>query len=97
MAFKVIVTSPAQNDIFKALDWYESKQAGLGIRFYQEYNDLISYLKTNPELFNIKSGNLREAKIASFPYVIIYEISTNTVFVYAIFNTHLNPTKKPKK
>ncbi|MFP5436455.1 MAG: type II toxin-antitoxin system RelE/ParE family toxin [Bacteroidia bacterium] len=97
MAFKVIVTSPAQHDIFRALDWYESRQPGLGTHFYQEYTDIISYLKTNPELFSIKSGNFREAKIASFPYVIIYEININNVFIYAIFNTHLNPTKRPKK
>ncbi|MFY7729585.1 MAG: type II toxin-antitoxin system RelE/ParE family toxin [Flavobacterium sp.] len=97
MAFKVIITSPAQNDIFKALDWYESKQSGLGKRFYMDYNDVISYLKTNPELFSIKSGDFREAKIAGFPYVVIYEINIDTVIVLAVFNTYLNPNKKPSK
>ncbi|MFP9114669.1 type II toxin-antitoxin system RelE/ParE family toxin [Flavobacterium sp. RHBU_3] len=97
MAFKVIVTTPAKHDIFKALDWYESRQPGLGNRFYQSYSDVISYIKTNPELFNIKYNNYREAKLQDFPYVVIFEISYDVAYVYAIFNTHKNPGKKPNK
>ncbi|MEM0542303.1 hypothetical protein WFZ85_06720 [Flavobacterium sp. j3] len=46
--------------------------------------------------YQIKRKPYREVFIKHFPYLIIYEIETSNIIVYAIFNTSLNPKKKPK-
>ena len=94
MAFKIIVTTPAQVDIANSIDYYESRQQNLGGRFYDDFIINTNYLISNPYLFP-KSGNFHELKLTIFPYIIVYEIINYTVIIHAVFNTSKNPVKKP--
>ncbi|MDM1551732.1 hypothetical protein [Empedobacter falsenii] len=46
----------------------------------------------------MKYRNLHAKPFKSFPYLVLFETNEEekTVFIYAIFNTHRNPTKYPK-
>jgi len=97
MASKLTIEPEALIEIENAIDWYESKQTGLGKDFY---NYLDGYFKTLIEataLFPIKRKPVfRELALKRFPYVIIYEYTKDQIFVYSVFNTHQNPVKKTK-
>lgn len=97
MAFKLITGDIAEIDLEDGIEWYETKQRGLGKRFYNDFVTIAGYLILNPYLFPLKSLTYREAKLKTFPFVIIYEIEDDNVIIHAIFNTSKNPGKKPNK
>ena len=71
------------------------KKKGLGKNFVSEVESSLKYLRKNPEAFPKKRKSLRELNISTFPYLIIYTVESSLVTVLAIFNSHLNPDKKP--
>lgn len=74
---------------------YESKSIGLGGKFLDDLFDQLRYLRQNPEYFPKNEDGFREVNLKSFPYLVIYDISSGTVTIWAVFNTYQNPLKKP--
>jgi plasmid stabilization system protein ParE len=95
MIYHLFLSPNAEADLLESALWYESRQIGLGEKFTQKVESYFSRIQNNPLHFPLKKGNLREAYIQKFPFVIIYEIIENEIVVFAVFNTHQNPTKKP--
>lgn len=97
MGYTVYNRPEAHRDIDTAARWYEEQQTGLGIEFLDELEMLLSYLEGNPFLFQSVNGNLRQAPLHRFPYVIIYRIEEpDIVVVLAAFHTGRNPSERPK-
>ncbi len=97
MGSKLIIESEAQIEIEKAIEWFESKQVGLGEEFYNYLDGYFQTLKNGKALFQIKrKPAFRELPLKRFPYIIIYEEYQNQVIVYSLFNTFQDPTKKMK-
>lgn len=95
MIYRFSLSPNAETDLLEAALWYESQQPGLGKRFAQRVESYFFRIQNNPLHFPLKKGNLREAYIQKFPYVIIYQIIGNNIIVFAVFNTHQNPERKP--
>lgn len=93
--YKLIIKEEAQIEIEEAIFYYEEKQFGLGDIFSKYVALYLEEIQKNPNHYQIKQKNYREAFIRKFPYVIIFEIIDLEVIVYAVFHTLLNPTKKP--
>lgn len=97
MGSKLIIEPEAEIEIYDAIDWYESKQIGLGEEFYNYLEGYFETLKSGNVNFSIKRKPVfRELPLKRFPYVIIYEKIKDTIFVYSVFNTHQHPLKKIK-
>ncbi|REC45580.1 type II toxin-antitoxin system RelE/ParE family toxin [Chryseobacterium sp. 5_R23647] len=90
MTYYLSLSPNAEADLLESALWYESRQIGLGEKFTKKFEAYLSRIQNNPLHFPLKKGNLREAYIQKFPFVIIYEI-----VVFSVFNTHQNPKKKP--
>lgn len=74
MAYNLLITKKAKQDIIDGFYWYESKSDGLGSRFVEEVEKTINYLHLFPLHYQIKYNKIfREAVLKIFPYVIIYE------------------------
>lgn len=95
MTYHLSLSPNAEANLLESALWYESRQAGLGEKFTKKAEVYFSRIRNNPLHFPLKKGNLREAYIQKFPFVIIYEVIENEIVVFSVFNTHLNPTKKP--
>ncbi|WBX99290.1 type II toxin-antitoxin system RelE/ParE family toxin [Chryseobacterium gambrini] len=95
MIYHFSLSPKAENDLLEAALWYENQQTGLGEKFIQKVESYFLRIQNHPFHFPLKKGNLREAYIQKFPYVIIYQIIGDNIIVFAVFNTHQNPTKKP--
>lgn len=95
MVFEVRFREEAQQDLTKAYRWYEDQKRGLGKNFISEVEAAAKYLSRNPEAFPEKKGIFRELNLTTFPYLMIYTVEGQVVTVFAIFNTYLNPQKKP--
>ncbi|GGW90442.1 plasmid stabilization system protein ParE [Salegentibacter mishustinae] len=94
MGFSLKINSSAQLDLKSAIDWYESKQFGLGKRFLNDFENTLIQIQSNPYIFQLEN-NSRNALLDIFPYLVIFEIDYQEIIILAIFNTHQNPTKKP--
>lgn len=83
-------------DIQEAIDYYESKQSGLGEYFYQVIDEHLDTLSKNP-FFEIRYKDYRGLPIKKFPFIIFYFIDekVKTVYIMSVFNTSLNPSKYP--
>lgn len=97
MGSKLIIEPDAQAEIDKAIEWYESKQIGLGLDFFNYLDGYFQTLKNGKALFELKRKPVfRELPLKRFPYIIIYEEFRNQIIVYSVFNTSQDPSKKKK-
>lgn len=96
MIFNIVIEPRALVDIQEAIDYYESKQNGLGEYFYQVIDEHLDTLSNNP-FFEIRYKDYRGLPTKKFPFIIFYFIDekVKTVYVMSVFNTSLNPSKYP--
>lgn len=88
MAYNVLISLEAQQDIDKAILWYEAQQSGLGIRFYTELLSRLEKLEHHPEYYSFIYEDYRHAILHAFPFHIIFKIRiTASVFVIAVWHT----------
>lgn len=97
MIYKVEIEPRAILDIQDAIDYYDSKQNGLGELFYKVVDQHIVTLTKSP-FFQIRYKDYHGFPIRKFPFIIFYFIDEklNTIFIVSVFNTSLNPIKYPK-
>ena len=96
MKYNVIFDDTALIEMQDAYNYYEEQQQGLGEPFKSELEKTIEYLQKNPKHFKRIKGEIRQALIHRFPYLVVYEIFDDTILVYAVFHTSRNPNKKFK-
>ena len=101
MAFSLIVTVHAHNDVREAYIYYEEKQPGLGERFLNNLEACYIALQQHPEHYGYIAEDplkiLRDVKVDKFPFVIVFEIRQSEVVIYAVYNTYKHPNKKTGK
>jgi len=92
MAWHIIITPEAKTDIQEGIDWYKSRQLGLGKRFHVEVKNSISCIKKSP-FYAIKYNQVRCLQPHKFPYLIHYIIDedSQTIIILGVLNTSLNP------
>ena len=90
--YKIFVDPKVDNDISKAVEYYENQQAGLSQKFIQAYDDAINILKGFPH-YQIRYDSVRCFPIKKFPYMIHFTIDENNrlVNIYALIHTSLDP------
>ena len=95
MKFAVFNTKDADEDIRKASRWHEEQQAGLGFKFLDDVENILIFLEDRPAIFQKKHGEIREAPLKKFPFVVLFRIEEpDSVTVFAFFHTSKNPKKK---
>jgi len=96
MVFKIIILPLTEKEIDESIEFYESRNKGLGKQFLVYLQSYLKVLSTNPQLFEIKKQpNYRELTLIKFPFVIIYEIIENEIIIHSVFHTSRNPQRKP--
>jgi hypothetical protein len=97
MIYKIVIEPRAILDIQNAIDYYDSKQIGLGEYFYKVVNEHIETLIKSP-FFQIRYKDYHGFPIHKFPFIIFYYSDENlkTIFIISIFNTALNPINYPQ-
>ena len=66
MSRPVEIGALALNDIDQARAWFEARERGLGDTFLNSVNDTIQRLAQNPEQYQVKLLDLRQAPIRPF-------------------------------
>jgi plasmid stabilization system protein ParE len=94
--FSSIFSSRAQKEIAVSWEWYEERLQGPGDRFLNEILERIELMENNPDRFPTRHKSYKEAILPTFPFLIIYRISTKkrSVRIISVFHTSRNPKRK---
>jgi len=94
MPYKLVIRKEVFNDIQNGIDWYNSRQKGLGKKFFDAVQQEYKTLRKNP-VFQVRYDNVRCLPMKRFPYMIhfIVDESAKKVVVLGVINTYLNPHK----
>ena len=91
--FRAIILPLAQEDIYEATRWYESKQNGLGRRFTAEVRKKVRHIRQHPLSYAIRYDNVRTAVVEVFPFMIHYTVDEEqqTILIAAVLHTSRDP------
>ncbi len=96
MTFKVIAESEAKREWNEAVDWYEEREPGVGLRFDDDLRTFLQTLAQSPERFQLFTRLTRKAKVPSpWPHSVYFTISREhrEVRVLAIWHGARNPAE----
>jgi toxin ParE1/3/4 len=97
MAYKVVVSPLAQEDLNNASDFYELKRSGLGIRFIEAFEKTSEIILLGPAMFAIRYKNIRALSVVGFPYNIYYFVLNEQVNVIGIIHQKQHPKTWKKR
>ena len=91
MAFPLVVTPEAEEDLAHARRWYEQRGRGLGDRFLASIEEVFDRIRRVPEAHAVTYRSIRQALSRRFPYVVCYTFEADCVHVIAVFHGHRDP------
>lgn len=88
MQYNLVVTNNADADIEDAMDWYESKQKGLGKRYLLSVKTCVKLIFKNPFAFAVIYLQIRKANTQNFPFPLYFRINeiSNEVIIFAVIH-----------
>lgn len=81
----------AELELFKAAEWYETKETGLGKRFKKEVANLLDQIIEEPMLWRERPGGYRRVNCPVFPYYIPFFIRGDKIIIAAVAHNHRKP------
>ena len=81
----------AEEEFLEAVSYYEVQMPGLGERFAAEVRTAGTLLLEYPEIGQVMSQDLRKLVLDRFPYYLIYNISSETVYIVAVDHERRKP------
>jgi len=93
MAFKVIYAAEIYDDLQQAIDFYNSRKKGLGVRFFKNVKSQISQIKSNAYGFQVRYFDIRCAPLKRLPYTVHYRVvsDNDTIVITAILCDFRDP------
>ncbi len=88
---KIEFLKDAERELFEAVEWYESKESGLGKRFRNEVAHVLDRIIQDPMLWRERTGGYRRVNCPIFPYYIPFFIRGNKIIITAIAHDHRKP------
>jgi plasmid stabilization system protein ParE len=83
--------SPAQQELARAMEYYDRSVPGLGLQFLDELERTVHRILLQPEAWTRLSENHRRCRMRRFPYGVIYSLERDTVLIVAVFHLHRHP------
>jgi plasmid stabilization system protein ParE len=93
MNYQLKVLPEAKLDISEIIEWYNTKQKGLGKQFLDFLKFKLENIQENPLHYQTGYKDVRSCLIDKFPYQIHFWIDeqVNSIIVFAITHTSRNP------
>jgi len=90
------ILQEAEAELLEAIYWYDDREEGLGVDFFQQALKTIHTIGKEPQRFPFYEGTtlqrkLRRALVDRFPYVVIFEIRKSEILIVAIVHTSRRP------
>jgi toxin ParE1/3/4 len=88
---KLHVAAIAEDELREARDWYEREGAGLGRRFIEAVDLLLTGISESPRRFPVVHRDIRRAIVPRFPYGVFFIDETKRVHVIGVVHLHRHP------
>jgi hypothetical protein len=83
----------ANQDIAEAVNWYESQRAGLGTRFFEDLDHVLSRIEVSREQFPLVHRDAYRALLRRFPFGIFFTKYQDRTLVIAVVDLRREPSK----
>ncbi|HXT64358.1 MAG TPA: type II toxin-antitoxin system RelE/ParE family toxin [Pyrinomonadaceae bacterium] len=90
---KLLFSVVAEKEVQDAADYYESQEAGLGLRFLNELDRATSFILQFPQAWTPISKRGRRCCLRYFPYSVIYSVQADTITIITVVNQSRDPEK----
>lgn len=97
MSLALVFRSSARADIAESYQWYERARSGTGEAFLLEVHRCLAYIIARPRSFPRVHGELRQASVAKFPFVVVYRARSKEVVIMRVFHCRRDPGKKVRR
>ena len=81
----------AVSEIREATRYYQTQQVDLGRRFLSTVEESLTRISNFPESFPVVANNVRQCKVARFPYALVYRVQVNYIQVIALAHSRRQP------
>jgi plasmid stabilization system protein ParE len=88
---RVVFTAEARADLFESAAYYESREAGLGIRFRDEIATVLQSASASPQLWRERPEGFRRINCPVFTHYVAYVIRGDALVVVAVVHGHREP------
>ena len=82
----------AEAEFYKAIDYYEGCEQGLGYDFSIEVYSTIQNILDYPTAWPVLEDDVRRYLTNRFPYGILYSIESDSIFILAVMYLHRDPS-----
>lgn len=81
----------AFEEMVEAAIFYEEHQEGLGGRFLDTIEHSLTKISNHPTIWRADQRGRRKYRVKQFPYLLIYKISQETIYILAVAHTSRRP------
>jgi len=78
-------------ELIEAAHFYEERQEGLGDRLLDAVEEAIAFIRMHPTIWRSDEKGRRKYRAKRFPYLIIYKIKNDSLYILAIAHTSRKP------
>ena len=87
----------AVEEIENSLQWYGDRSKKAEKNLKRELNKNFQSILSFPLSFPIRYKSFRSCALQKFPYLIVYSVQSDVIFVVAFFHTSQNPATLKKR
>jgi plasmid stabilization system protein ParE len=92
MSMSIFYSEQAENDIQGALNFYRGESEALGSYFLTSIKHAEIVVSNNPEGFQVRFfDRIRAYPLKKFPFLILYVLEKDSIYILAVFNTNQDP------
>ena len=88
---KILFSPLAIEEFIDAVDFYDYQSPGLGLAFKEEFYQAMDILQLFPFGWQKVGPNTHKCILKKFPYLILYIVDSNKIFITAIAHQHRHP------
>ena len=95
MEYELIVSERSDEEARTAVEYYDQISPSLGERFFVELLEIYQKLAISPQFYSFisstRASSVRDIKFPSFPYVVIFRVWDDKVYVISVRNSYKRP------
>ena len=89
--YSVKISEEAELDLEETFSWHESQVKQLGSEFIRVIDKSLTTIQKNPLACPLVYRNVHRKLLPRFPYMLLYFIDDNIIFIFACFHVKRDP------
>lgn len=73
------------------MEFYESRESGLGLRFQIELSRIVRLLRNSPKIGQAIDDDFRSFPLHGFPFTVVYELEGDSLVIVAVAHQSRQP------